>query len=176
MKKILLSAQEISNMTTQLGVKLSDHINKNSMQIPTVFCMLDGAFRFYADLVKCIGTPIKCDFIKVSSYEGMRQTQMRVHKFPKYPIVGKDIILVDDILDTGNTINFIINKFKEYSPKSITVITLIKRKDSPSLDPSIHYINGFEINNEWIAGYGMDDLEDTSRNLNYIFEVEKIKE
>ena len=162
---------ELLQIIDDIAIELNSKIKKLD-SIPTLMCVLDGAFRFYSDLVGCVTEKVLCDFIKVSSYDGKEQGAMKIHKFPKYPIKDRDIIIVDDILDTGNTIKYIIDQLNHYNPKSITVITLLHRKDSPILK-GVKHIKGYEIGDEWVAGYGMDDLEGTSRNLNYIYEVEK---
>lgn len=169
MHKILFKELEIAEVVENLAIETMQMMHTKNMVKPTFLCILDGAFRFYSDLVKIIHRPILCDFIKASSYEGTQKTEMKIHKFPKYPITKRDIIIIDDILDTGDTLKYIINELKHYNPKSISAVTLLKRKNSPEIEGLDWYRYGFELDNEWVAGYGMDDLEDTSRNLNYIF-------
>lgn len=174
MGKILYSKEHIDNIVTDISKDLIRLIDDNNMQTPTLLCILDGAFRFYADLVEQISIPVLCDFIKVSSYNKKEQVDIKIHKFPKYPISGHDIILIDDIYDTGNTINYILDQLLHYHPKSLSVITLLHRKGAPEMPGYLlKYISGFEIDDEWVAGYGLDDFEGTSRNLNYIYELEK---
>lgn len=173
MNKILFKHEEILERINQLAQAInSELILKQEMDKPIFLCILDGGFRFYSDLVSRISSPILCDFIKIASYDKKNQSDIKVHKFPKYPIRGNDIIIVDDIYDSGNTIGFLLKELELRNPNSISIITLLHRKGKEYITKYPHY-SGFEIDDEWVAGYGLDDFEGTSRNLNYVYELDK---
>lgn len=174
MKKILFNKEQIDSKVLELANIINTKIiQENEMEKPILLCVLDGGFRFYSDLISHIDQPILCDFIKITSYTRKEQGDIKVHKFPKYPIRGNDIIIIDDIYDTGNTIDFLLKELEIRNPNSISIVTLLHRKGKPEIDKYSYY-TGFVIDDEWVAGYGLDDFEGTSRNLNYIYELEKI--
>ena len=133
-------------------------------QHPVFICVLNGAFMFFTDLVKHMGD-CEIDFISAKSYEGTTQGEIRILKTITTNITGKDVYLVDDIYDSGNTMNFLINHLQQYNPKSITPVTLFKKYYSKNND----LIHGFELTNEhWLIGYGLDAENGLKRNQKYI--------
>lgn len=170
--KVIYSDIQIADTIYKIEDQIHEYVRGLDLTEPPIMtCILDGGFRFYADLISTTRMPVKCDFIKVSSYKGKDQGTPKIHKFPKYPINGSTIILVDDILDSGTTINYVIDNLKHYGVKNLAVATLLYRKSSPEL--SVTHFKGLPLNDEWVAGYGLDDFEGTSRNLNYIYELDK---
>lgn len=158
---ILFTEQEIKNKVGEVAFKLK----KNHHNLPPVFiCVLNGAFMFFTDLVKHMGD-CEIDFINAKSYQGTKQGEITIIDSIKVDIEGKDVYLVDDIYDSGNTMNKLISHLKAYNPKSITPVTLFKK----------HYSNtdgllyGFELTNEyWLIGYGLDAENGLKRNQKYI--------
>ena len=145
--------------------QIADLINQKQHTRPPVFiCVLNGAFMFFTDLVKRVG---KCeiDFIRAKSYEGYNQTEIQIIKSCELELIDKDIYLVDDIYDSGNTIKALIKHLSGEKAKSITPITLFKKWHSNHPD----LIHGFELTDEhWLIGYGLDASDGTQRNLTYI--------
>ena len=158
---ILFTEQEIKNKVGEIAFKLK----KNHHDLPPVFiCVLNGAFMFFTDLVKHMDD-CEIDFINAKSYQGTKQGEITITDSIKVDIKGKDIYLVDDIYDSGNTMNHLIHHLKVHNPKSITPVTLFKK----------HYSNtdnlvwGFELTNEhWLIGYGLDAENGLKRNQKYI--------
>ena len=158
---ILFTEQEIKNKVGEIAFKLK----KNHHDLPPVFiCVLNGAFMFFTDLVKHMGD-CEIDFINAKSYQGTKQGEITIIDSIKVDIEGKDVYLVDDIYDSGNTMNHLIYHLKAYNPKSVTPVTLFKK----------HYSNtnnlvwGFELTNEhWLIGYGLDAENGLKRNQKYI--------
>jgi hypoxanthine phosphoribosyltransferase len=140
-------------------------INQKQHTKPPVFiCVLNGAFMFFTDLVKHIG---KCeiDFIRAKSYMGLTQTNVTISKSIETDISRKDVYLIDDIYDTGETMKALIQHLNLSGPKSITPVTLFKRWSSHNPD----LIYGFELQDEsWLVGYGLDDEKGLQRNLKHI--------
>ncbi|MFI5162171.1 MAG: hypoxanthine phosphoribosyltransferase [Sphingobacteriales bacterium] len=137
---------------------------------PILVGVLNGSFLFVADLAKEIEIPLEVAFTKLASYHGGTGTTGKIrHDFDlAIDIKGRDIILVEDIVDTGNTLDYLINKLKTRQPASIKVCTLLLKPDA-LLTPidELQYI-GFEIVNEFVVGYGLD-YQELGRNLKGIF-------
>ena len=131
---------------------------------PVFICVLNGAFMFFTDLVKQVGN-CEIDFISAKSYNGTKQGEIRILKSITVDIEGKDVYLIDDIYDSGNTMNRLIKHLQYNNPKSITPITLFKKQYSNNKD----LIYGFELVDEhWLVGYGLDAADGTKRNLPHI--------
>lgn len=158
---IEFTAKEIQDKVKQIA----DLINQKQHEQPPIFiCVLNGAFMFFTDLVKNVG---KCeiDFIRAKSYEGYNQTEIQIIKSCELDLVDRDVYLVDDIYDSGNTMKALIKHLSGEKAKSITPITLFKKWHSNHPD----LIHGFELVDEhWLIGYGLDASDGTQRNLTYI--------
>jgi len=164
--QVLFSEKKLSNKIK----KIADIINKKEHDFPPVFiCVLNGAFMFFTDLVKHINE-CEIDFIRVKSYVGLTQTQVSISKSIELDISRKDVYLIDDIYDTGETMKTLISHLNLNNPKSITPITLFKRWSSSNPD----LIYGFEIKDEtFLVGYGLDNEKGLQRNLKHIVGISK---
>ena len=132
---------------------------------PVMVCVLNGAFIFFADLIRELGN-CEIDFIRAKSYDGVTQGELRITKYPEIPLYNKDIFIVDDIYDSGNTMSFIIKKLQIDQPKSITPVVLFKRYSS---DTPKNLIYGHLIKDEaFLYGYGLDGENGMYRNLKEI--------
>jgi hypoxanthine phosphoribosyltransferase len=158
---ILFSEQEIKNKVGEIAYK----IKKNQHENPPVFiCVLNGAFMFFTDLVKQVGD-CEIDFVSAKSYDGTKQGEIRILKSITVDIKGKDVYLIDDIYDSGNTMNRLIKHLQYNNPKSIIPVTLFKKHYSKHPD----LVFGFELTNEhWLIGYGLDAENGLKRNQKYI--------
>ena len=158
---ILFTEQEIKNKVGEIAYNLK----KRQHNLPPVFIgVLNGAFMFFTDLVKQIGD-CEIDFISAKSYQGTKQGEVTIIDSLKVDIEGKDVYLIDDIYDSGNTMNKLIYHLKAYNPKSITPVTLFKKQHSKC----DNLIYGFELTNEhWLIGYGLDAESGLKRNQKYI--------
>lgn len=137
---------------------------------PILVGVLNGSFLFTADLIKQIDIPIEVTFTKLASYYGGISTTRKIRDdFDlTIDIKGRNIILVEDIVDTGNTIHYLLDKLKVREPASITVCTLLlKPKALESTVEELKYV-GFEIENDFVVGYGLD-YKELGRNLKGIF-------
>ena len=166
MKQILFTKKEIQKKVEEIA----HDINMKGHKTPPVFiCVLNGAFMFFTDLVKNI-SECNIDFIRAKSYEGTTQSNIQITKSIEIDINGRDIYLVDDIYDTGNTMKALIEHLGALNPKSITPITLFKKEFSNHPD----LIYGFELKGEsWLIGYGLDGYKGLQRNLEYILGIPK---
>jgi hypoxanthine phosphoribosyltransferase len=159
--QVLFTQHEISNKVGEIAYKIS----RKEHDFPPVFiCVLNGAFMFFTDLVKRVDE-CEIDFIRAKSYMGITQTSVSISKSIEVDIARKDVYLVDDIYDTGETMKALIQHLNLSNPKSITPITLFKRWSSHNPD----LIYGFELHDEsWLVGYGLDDEKGLQRNLKHI--------
>jgi len=159
----LISHQEIKNRTK----KIADKINKNYQdKSPILICVLKGAFLFFSELIENINIDCEIEFMTISSYIGTSSKEIKFIEKDFSNLENREIIIVDDILDTGKTLNFMIKYIKQFNPKSIELITLLKRQGKNKYN-IVPYENGFEIKDEFVIGYGLD-FNEKYRNLNYI--------
>ena len=164
--KELISEKEIELGVKELAKTITNE-HKND-KTPIIFVgLLNGCFMFYSDLVKNIKLDIECDFMRVKSYVGKKkQGDVQIKKDLETSIKGKHVYLVDDIYDTGNTMNAVIDYLQVKKPKTISIVTLITRKSSPI--PEQPFYNAFVIEDEWCLGMGMDGSKGFNRNLPYV--------
>jgi hypoxanthine phosphoribosyltransferase len=157
----LFTEREIKNKVGEIAYNIK---KKQHEQPPVFICVLNGAFMFFTDLVRQVGN-CEIDFISAKSYNGTTQGEIRILKTITIDIKGKDVYLIDDIYDSGNTMNRLIKHLQYNNPKSITPITLFKKHYSNNED----LIHGFELVDEhWLVGYGLDAADGTKRNLPHI--------
>ena len=137
---------------------------------PIMVAILNGAFVFAADLVRSISVPAEVTFVKVRSYEQLQSTgQHREFIGLEVPVTGRSVIIVEDIVDSGNTIRFLLQKFSEEHPKSIAVASLLFKPNALVHDLELAYV-GFEIPNDFVVGYGLD-YDGLGRNLRAIYKI-----
>lgn len=166
----LLSRDEISARVEELA----DRINRDyeGRELCAV-CVLKGAFVFFADLVRRIRVPLLLDFMAVSSY-GVSTVSSGVVKITKdldLEITGKDVLLVDDIVDSGLTLDYIKRVLLDREPKSLEICVLLEKPERRKIDFPVKYV-GFSIPDRFVVGYGLD-VAGLYRNLPDIHVVEK---
>jgi len=167
--KTLISEKKLQKRIKELGKKISrDYKGKKLVLIG----VLKGAFVFMADLLREINIPVEIDFIQVSSY-GASKTSSGVIKIKKdvdLPIVGKHVLLVEDIVDYGYTLNYLLKFIKAKKAKSVRVCAMLDKPSRREVEVPIAY-KGFEVPNKFIVGWGLDDAE-KNRNLPYVASLE----
>jgi hypoxanthine phosphoribosyltransferase len=164
--EILISEKQINKAIKTIATQ----INNNPQKDVVFICLLNGGFLFYSELVKLINFDIQCDFLRVKSYiKKNTQGDIQILKDIETPIKNKTIYIVDDIFDSGNTMKAVIDYLQVKEPKQINIITLLKRKNSPTVNYNFYY--GFEIENEWVVGMGMDDENGFKRNHKIIYNI-----
>lgn len=164
-KEILFTKDQIEAMTKSIGERITnDFKGKNILMLG----LLKGSFIFMADLIREVKLPCELDFMAVSSYGSGTESLGRVQiiKDISEPVLGKDVIIVEDIIDSGITLSFIVDYLKSKGASSVTLCTLINKPERRKKDVYVEYI-GADIPNEFIAGYGMDYAE-RYRNLPFI--------
>lgn len=164
-KKILISHDEIVTVTRELGQKLTeDYQGKN----PILVGILKGSVPFMAELIKHIDTHIELDFMLVSSYHGGTSSSgvINIIKDMDQDIKGRDILFVEDIIDTGKTLKSLKELFEGRQPASVKIATLLDKPEGRLVEIEADY-TCFTIPNEFVVGYGLD-YDENYRNLPYI--------
>ena len=161
--RVSISEKQISEMVD----KIAKQINEDYKDLnPLFICILKGAVPFMTDLLKKINIPCTLDYMRVKSYDGMVSTG-NIKIFGVMPKVqGQNVIIVEDILDTGKTIVEIKNLFTEMNAKSIKTVVLLDKPEGRIYDVEADYVGG-KVPNEFVVGYGLD-YNEKYRNLPYI--------
>lgn len=164
-QEVLYSEEQIQDKIKELGKKLSiDYEGKN----PLVICVLKGAFIFMADLVKQIRVPLELDFMAVSSYGQSTKSSgvVKIIKDLDVPIEGRHILIVEDIIDSGLTLSYLIDVLERRNAKTISVVALFNKPARRTVDLEPEYA-GYVLPDEFVVGYGLDYAE-KYRNLPFI--------
>jgi hypoxanthine phosphoribosyltransferase len=163
--RILISSDEIQAKLADLGERIgNDYAGRKLLLIG----VLKGAFVVMADLARYIRLPLEFDFMAVSSYGAATQTSgvVRILKDLDHDLAGLHVLLVEDIVDSGLTLNYLLKNLRARKPASLEVAALLRKIDLQRVPLDIRY-TGFEIPNEFVVGYGLDYAE-RFRNLPYI--------
>lgn len=170
--KTYLSKADIDKRVAEIGVEINrDFADKK----PILIGILNGSFIFLADLMRHISIPCEVDFIKLSSYgdEKVSSGKITERKELDANVTDRHIILVEDIVDTGLSLSYMVKKMKEKNPLSVSVISLLHKFEATKYDVDIDYV-GFKIKNEFVLGYGLDFAQ-VGRNLAQIYILDEDK-
>lgn len=164
-KEILFSEEVINSKVNELGKRISENYKDKELLLVGV---LKGSVLFTSDLMKSITIPCEVDFMAVSSYGNATESSgvVRILKDLDYSIEGKDILIVEDIIDSGSTLDYLLKYFKGRGAKSVAIATLLNKPARRKVNIDVDYI-GFEVPDEFIVGYGIDYAE-KYRNLPFI--------
>lgn len=170
--KVLLSEKEVEERIQELGRQISEKYQGKQIHM---ICVLKGGVFFMCELAKRISVPVSLDFMCVSSYGDAAQSSgvVRIAKDLDESIEGKDVLIVEDIIDSGRTLSYLIEVLKKRNPKSIELCTLLDKPERRERDVQVDYV-GFEIPDEFVVGYGLDYAQ-KYRNLPYIGVVEGLE-
>ena len=163
--EVLISEEELFEKTKELGAQISkDYAGKEI----TVICVLKGGVMFMVDLVKQIDIPLKMDFMVVSSYgdEFKSTGVVKIVKDLDESITNKHVVIIEDIIDSGRTLNYLVKILRERNPASIEICTLLDKPEQRVVNVDVKYV-GFSIENHFVLGYGLD-YQQLYRNLPYI--------
>ena len=163
--EVLISHKQIREKTRELGRRIEkDYEGKN----PLLICVLKGGLMFLADLMREIRMPLEIDFMAVSSYSDATESSgvVRILMDLDRNIRGRHVLIVEDIIDTGRTLNYIIENLRTRGPASIKICTLLNKPARRVLEIPLDYV-GFEIPDRFVIGYGLDYGE-IYRNLPFI--------
>lgn len=164
-REVLLTKEEIEAVVKELGKKITEDYKGKNLFLITV---LKGAVVFLGDLMRTIEMPCEIEFMVLSSYgSGTTSTgSVKIVKDIDLPLEGKDVLIVEDILDTGFTLSFLVDLLKSRNPKSIEICTLLDKPDRRKVEISAKY-TGRKIPDEFVVGYGLD-YDEKYRNLPFI--------
>lgn len=164
----LYSSDEIEARCAELGAQISEDYAGKEL---TAICVLVGAMPFFSDLARHLTIPVRFDVLRASSYHGGTSSSGEVDllNILKEPLEGKHVLLVEDIVDSGRTMNRIIASIQEMNPASVKLVTLLDKPSRRVVDMEADYV-GYTIEDRFIIGYGLD-FEERYRNLPYLAEV-----
>ncbi len=166
--EVLLSEKEIQQRIVELGQIISrDYKGK----IPIFVGVLNGAVLFLADLIRNLSIDCEIDFIKISSYGNARVSSGEITMIKDFSadLHGRDIIVVEDIVDSGLSVNYLKRKINALKPSSLKFVSLLVKKGAAKVELDIDYV-GFEIENKFVIGYGLD-YKQIKRNLKDIYQI-----
>lgn len=172
--EVLISAEEIEARNRELGAQITKDFAGESIHVIGV---LKGCYIFLADLVRHIDLDVSCDFLSVSSYGASTRSSgvVRMIRDLSEPVEGRNVVLIEDIVDTGLTMKYLLANIKTRHPKSVSVCTLLhKPGGQQGAGVPLDYV-GFTIPDKFVIGYGLDYIE-FYRNLPYIGYVPEIDE
>ena len=166
-EQILLSEEELSERVQEMGKQISKDFAGRSI---LAICILKGSVVFFSDLIRAIDEDIDVQiaFISAASYGASSKSSgdVKVTEIMEIPIDGRDIILVEDIVDSGHTLERMLDAFEKKGASSITICTLLDKPERREVEVNVDY-SGFTIPNEFVVGYGLD-FDQRYRNLPYI--------
>ena len=166
--KEYLNEKKIKERIKILGEEITKaYKNQNEL---TILCVLKGSFIFLADLVREIELDLSIEFIDISSYVGISRGELILNKDINFNVKNENILIVEDIVDSGNTINFLFKYINDKKPKSLKIATLFFKPEAYNFNMKIDWI-GFNISNEFIVGYGLD-YNEIHRNKKSIYILE----
>jgi hypoxanthine phosphoribosyltransferase len=163
--KILISRDQIAKTVTRLALEINrDYQGKQ----PLLISVLKGSFVFMADLIRQLDLPVELDFVKLATYGAARESsgKVRVVQGVKTPVKGRDVLVIEDIVDTGITISFLLDYLDKKRPASLKLCALTDKPSRRRVTVPIDYL-GFSVPNKFIVGYGLD-CDEKFRNLPHI--------
>ncbi len=164
-KEVLVTEEQLKEVNERLGAKITeDFKDKNLLVVGS----LKGSIYFMTDLTRYIDLPLKLDFLAVSSYGGVTSSSgaVKILKDIDINLEGYDILLVEDILDSGRTLHYVCEMLKTRKPKSVSIVTLLDKPERRIVDLTPDYV-GCQVPDEFVVGYGLD-YDQKYRNLPYI--------
>ncbi len=165
--KVVLSEDQIQARVKELGKIISkDYAGKS----PVVICMLKGAIEFFSDIVRNLTVPISMEFARLSSYRnGTESGDMELITDITADVSGKDILIIEDVVDSGKTLSYFISLLEKKNPASIKICAFLDKPERRCSDVKVDYV-GFQINCGFVIGYGLDYAE-RFRELPYLAEI-----
>jgi hypoxanthine phosphoribosyltransferase len=165
LKRVLIEADELSGRVQELGRQLSEDY---AAREPILIGVLTGAIVFLADLMRAMDICVRCDFIGLSSYGSASQSSgiVKITADLSASIEGQDVVIVEDIIDTGRTISYLRRNMETRHPRSVRICTLLDKIERREVPVDLDYV-GFTIPNEFVVGYGLDHAG-RYRNLPYL--------
>ena len=167
--RVMISEEDVDAKIEELGRRISQDFEGEAVHL---ICILKGSIFFVCELAKRITLPVTIDFMQVSSYGAETKSSgvVRLSKDLDEPHQGKNVIIVEDIIDSGRTLNHLVKLLGQRNPKSMTLCTLLDKPSRRVMEVDVKY-TGFQIPDEFVVGYGLD-YDQRYRNLPYIGVIE----
>lgn len=162
---VLISEEDIRRRVKEIGEQITRDYQGKDL---TAVCVLKGSFPFFADLVRHIDLPLECDFLGLSSYGSATRTSgvVKITSDLTRPVLDKNVLVIEDIVDTGLTMNYLLENLWTRRPASVKVCSLLYKPSNTAVDVQIDYL-GFTIEDRFVIGYGLD-LDQRYRNIPFI--------
>lgn len=166
--KVMIDQETLEKRIQEMAKQISEDYKGKSLHL---ICILKGSVFFTCELAKYITVPVTMDFMSVSSYGSgtVSSGEVKIKKDTDEPLEGRDILIIEDIIDSGNTLSRLFPLMKDRNPSSIKLCTLLDKPDRREAEVFVDY-TGFEIEDKFVVGYGLD-YDQKFRNLPYIGEV-----
>jgi hypoxanthine phosphoribosyltransferase len=163
--EVILTQEKIAARIKELGAQITADYAGREL---TVVGVLTGSFIFMADLVRAIELPLHCDFLGLSSYGSATESSgvVAITKDLSVPVEGKDVLVVEDIVDTGLTMTYLLENLRTRKPASVRIVSLLSKPARRRIEVDVHYL-GFTVEDRFVVGYGLDHMG-LCRNLPYI--------
>ena len=167
-KKTLITKEMLDERIAEIAKQISiEYVDKN----PVMICLLKGSVSYFAHLCENIHIPLEYEFLRASSYHGATTTgEVKLLHVPTIPLKNRHVIIVEDIIDSGNTLHYLVEILYKRRPNSIKICTLLDKPERRTADVKVDY-SGFNIPDEFVVGYGLDYAQ-KYRNLPFIGVVE----
>jgi len=164
--EVVVSAKQIHQRVLELGSQIAQDYADSP---PLLVCVLKGAINFMADLMRAIELPVEVDFMAVSSYGAATKTSgvVRIVKDLDVDLLGRDVLIVEDVVDSGLTLNYLRQYLGARNPRSLNVCALLLKEGEQRVEQSLKYV-GFTIPSDFVVGYGLD-VNERYRNLDAIY-------
>jgi hypoxanthine phosphoribosyltransferase len=166
--RVLISEEEIQNRVRDLAARIS---REYEGKVPIMVGVLNGGVLFMSDLIRKLSIDCEMDFIKISSYGNQRVSSGEITMIKDFSadLYNRDIIVVEDIVDSGLSVQYLIRRIQNMKPTSLKFVSLLVKKGTAKVDLTIDY-TGFEIDNKFVIGYGLD-YKQLKRNVNAIYQL-----
>lgn len=165
--RLSISENEVMQAVINVAEKMNTELKNDN---PLFICVLNGAFMFAADLMKYVNFPCEITFIKLSSYQGLYSTgEVKEILGLSESVVGRNVVIIEDIVDTGVTMERILESLSSKGVRSVKIATFLQKPDAMTRNITVDYV-GIKIPNEFIVGYGLD-YDGYGRNLKAIYTV-----
>lgn len=165
--RVLLNREEITEVCKRLGKEISDKY-RNDEKIPVLVGVLKGSLNFMMELMNYVNIPVYTDYIQVKSYSGTTSTgKVQLLKDVSFDCTNRSVVIVEDIIDTGFTLAYLVKHFKNHNPKNVDLCCMFNKKATRKVDIDVEFV-GVELEgSDFLLGFGLD-YEDLYRNLPYV--------
>ena len=168
--RVLIPKEQVEARVKELAKEIEEVYRGKDL---TAICVLRGSFVFFSDLIRHVDIPMSCEFVSLASYGNRMQSsgEVKISLDLTGPVTGKHLLVVEDIVDTGNTLHFLLQTLRARNPASIRVCSLLVKPHSIQYPVTADFF-GFQVGDEFVVGYGIDHA-DKYRGLSYIGAVER---